>query len=144
MDEVKERAHEVHTMARNTEAILNTLNKHSQMLEKTHAEVLDYEKALDKIKVGIEEASREWNTIDAITKRIAGIDVQVTDMNVRLDGTLKKASDIESIETKLHGIHALIEDTCAKEEAVYKYRTEIDKVKERMDSFSVGAEALET
>jgi len=143
VDEVKERAHEVHTMARNTEAILNTLNKHSQMLEKTHSEVLDYERALDKIKVRIEEVGREWNTIDSFTQRIAGIESQMGAMDSRLDATLKKAKDVETAETKLQSVHALIEDTCAKEEQVYKYRAEIDKTKHRMDEFALNAAALE-
>jgi len=113
------------------------------MIEKTHSEVLTYEKALDKTKLKIEEVGREWNTVDTISQRIAALETQLGEMDARIDGTLKKVKDVEASETKLKDVNALIEDTRKKEEQIYKYRTELDSMKKSIDAFVTDTAVLE-
>jgi chromosome segregation ATPase len=104
---------------------------------------MEYEKNLDKLKAKMEELNQQWTTIDTINKRVVNLESQLGMADNRLEVLKTEQQGVLAYQSKLADLRALVEDTCHKEEELYSYRSEIDEIDKRTQSFMNSARELD-
>ncbi|MBL8027608.1 MAG: hypothetical protein JNL74_14400 [Fibrobacteres bacterium] len=86
------KAHEVHTLTHNADAIMNTLTKQFNWLQSNNSKIAEHEKSMSRLRAKVDELETQWSVIDEFDTRLG----KIRNQTAEVEAHLRHVSDTES------------------------------------------------
>jgi len=134
VDNIYEKAREIYSMAKNSDALSNTVQKQIQTLEISFKDITRQEKYLDTLKGKIADTQQEWSTLDALKERIS----KSNDYMEELDNNMEKLSEdqaqLQKFQNKSEEYKIVMEEISRGISSITQQHQEIYRLEDQVKS----------